>query len=337
MSFSSVRYSDFTNTLNSIAAINTEALIVNNCNFTNERSLGLDLIFTGFSCGNGYYPTSTIVDIFTNQAGGIRIVNNTFQFDDKNVHHIDIAHSDVNSNFKSFVKANTFTNTFSSGTAVSADDVKAVVLNESCENLNVTCNTFHNFGNDIFIGSSGEVLDFANDGAGNDLASMNEFSDIPLLNRIQVNNTSTVMSSLPKCFWKAIVSEAPIDNNGFVIPILPTNNEANCDVLCTETAIELHDPTPCIITTYTKSFESNILKIYPNLAHTKLFINLQFSAADMNYSVQMISLGGKLVKEILIKDLGNNNFIDLQGLKTGLYLVKVVTAKYAISGRVLIE
>ena len=42
-------------------------------------------------------------------------------------------------------------------------------------------------------------------------------------------------------------------------------------------------------------------------------------------------------KEIAIKDLGNNKSISFHELKAGLYLVKVATANYNLSGRVLLK
>lgn len=333
-SFNSIRYSNFTNTLNSIIASSTEALIVSNCNFNNLRSTGFDLLFAGSGCGNAYFPTNVIVDIYTTQAGGIRIINNEFTFDDKNVHHIHILHSDVNSNFKSFVKKNTFTNTYNSGGAVSSDEAIAVFLDESCENLNVTCNHFYNFGNDIFIGTNGEVSEFANDGGGNNFAPMNVLST-QIVNRFQLKNISTAMGTFPVYNWKIAVSDKPSSYPGFALK--SNNNIADCSIACTVTAEELPEPAPCLISTNIKIVETNTLKIYPNPAHDILFINLQFSASDMDYPIQLINLEGKLIKEVLIKDLGSNNSIDLNGLKTGLYLIKVVTSNQSVSGRVLIQ
>ena len=116
-------------------------------------------------------------------------------------------------------------------------------------------------------------------------------------------------------------------------------DEIDCDYTCTDLLDGLPDPEPCTLGTVARirTIPSNVLKIYPNPTSGEIYLDIVFRGSDMHYNVQVLSLDGKVVKEIAIKDLGNNNSISFHELKAGLYLVKVATANYNLSGRVLLK
>ncbi len=346
-SFNSIRHSTFTNNFSSVVSENSNSLIVNKCSFTGERSV-LNSLFglyvygqnNTLSCELGYISTSLYVDIHTSGTCGVRILDNTFDFDKRNVHHIEVFGSDISPNYSSFIKKNTFTNSYlSPGSvhAINSDNVKAIVLDGVCTNLDVTCNTFNEFGNDIFIGTSGVVSDFKK--VGLVYYSPSNILSSGLSGRDQIYSESTVMSPYPVYKSKIGGVYSPPASARWVTPSSDFIDEIGCDYTCTDLLDGLPDPAPCTLGTVAKirTIPSNALKIYPNPTSGDIYLDIVFRGADMNYSIQVLSLDGKVVKEIAIKNLGNNNSINFHELNTGLYLVKVATANHNLSGRVLLK
>jgi hypothetical protein len=346
-SYNSIRNSTFINNFSSIVSANSNSLIVNKCSFTGQRSVinalfGLFIygVSPAIGCELGYTSTVTICDIDAVESCGVRILDNTFEFDKKNINHIRIVGSDISPNYSSFIKKNTFTNTYlSPGSvhAINSDNVKAILLDGVCTNLDVTCNTFNEFGNDIFIGTSGVVSDFKKVGLVY-YAPSNTLSS-GLSGRDQIYSESTVMSPYPVYKSKIGGVYSPPASARWITPSSDFIDEIGCDYTCTDLLDGLPDPAPCTLGTVNKirTIPSNGLKIYPNPTSGDIYLDIVFRGADLNYNVQVLSLDGKVVKEIAIKDLGNNNSINLHELKAGLYLVKVATANHNISGRVLLK
>lgn len=346
-SYNSIRSSTFINNFSSIVSANSNSLIVNKCSFTGQRSVinalfGLFIygVSPAIGCELGYTSTVTICDIDAVESCGVRILDNTFEFDKKNINHIRIVGSDISPNYSSFIKKNTFTNTYlSPGSvhAINSDNVKAILLDGVCTNLDVTCNTFNEFGNDIFIGTSGVVSDFKKVGLVY-YAPSNTLSS-GLSGRDQIYSESTVMSPYPVYKSKIGGVYSPPASARWVTPSSDFIDEIGCDYTCTDLLDGLPDPAPCTLGTVNKirTIPSNGLKIYPNPTSGDIYLDIVFRGADLNYNVQVLSLDGKVVKEIAIKDLRNNNSINLHELKAGLYLVKVATANHNISGRVLLK
>ncbi len=346
-SFNSIRHSTFTNNFSSIVSANSNSLIVNKCSFTGQRSVinalfGLFIygVSPAIGCELGYTSTVTICDIDAVESCGVRILDNTFEFDKRNINHIRIVGSDISPNYSSFIKKNTFTNTYlslGSVHAINSDNVKAIVLDGVCTNLDVTCNIFNDFGNDIYIETAGVVSDFVTDGIV--LKAPSNTHSSALSGRDQLYSASTVMSPYPVYKSKLGGVYAPPASARWVTLSSDFIDEIDCDYTCTDLLDGLPDPEPCTLGTVARirTIPSNVLKIYPNPTSGEIYLDIVFRGSDMHYNVQVLSLDGKVVKEIAIKDLGNNNSISFHELKAGLYLVKVATANYNLSGRVLLK
>lgn len=347
-SFNSIRYSNFSNNLIGISSTEGSSLIINKCTFNGERNV-LNSLFGRYvypynplfpqTCNYEYGSSTIVCDIRSNQTSGLRIIDNTFTFNDKNINNIDVRYTDALSpNYASVIKKNTFTNTYSSGSAKASDNVKAIFIDESCKNLQIACNTFTDFGNDIYISTYGIVSDFVMDGI-TPKAAMNIHS-LALGGRVQVYNLGPTSGGFyPYYYSKIGGSVAPPTSVYRINPSSGYIDPFDCSLSCSELVEGLPEPAPCTIgtTTSIKSIHAKSLRIYPNPTFDKIFLNMQFRSADMNYYVEVISLDGKIVKKVLIKDLGENNSINMLGLNAGLYLVKVATANYTISGRVFIK
>jgi hypothetical protein len=79
-----------------------------------------------------------------------------------------------------------------------------------------------------------------------------------------------------------------------------------------------------------------VVEIYPNPCYKTVYVHPAGFGHDHKLNYEVIDLPGKLVKSGAIS--GNSEFsIDLDGLKPGIYFIKLFTKKASITRKIIVE
>jgi hypothetical protein len=295
--------------------------VIDNCIFYTRRSEIGDL-FHDDGCepsSNDYFATTTITGLRT-RSTNFAILRNEFNSDAKNTVQLELInnYNSQHTTSRNNVKQNHFVNQTSGYD--NSDEAIAILISDDNRMLEVTCNTFEDFGTDIEFNNA-TIDDFTKKGE----CPQNVFSasNFPVHNNIIGSITGAATYYYTTGFHPAffVPSFDEFDVNNKVV---------NCSLNCDDLIASVQRP---------KTSKEKAFIIYPNPTSDDLQIGLngafehqKFTAAN----VHIRSVNGATVKNFEINGI-EGTILSIKDLTPGLYFVEVMIQGQIIGYQKLIK